>query len=209
MSYHWTVEQVERFTRLARKVERAARKKDGSRFNPVLFLRKMEEAFLHTIPEPAGGRICVLSNVLVHEDEDWTQALEAAGPQTPLHDRIRRGSSLYPPSGRGDVYKDFLLLNWPGRPLSKFLDWGKANGLAGTIARDVFAVGREEPHLNRDIVMDPMWVYATELRTLTGFVDPCMVLVQWNKEERETNYRGAESFGFARDWCLFSRETNY
>lgn len=208
MLYEWTAEQVQKFTRAARKVERAAGRKGGSPFDPLLFLGKMEEAFLSAIPAPGGGRIHVLPGILVREDEDWTQALESAVPDTPADYTIRKVGHLYPPTGKGEVRKDFVLLHRPGWSLDQFLACGLANRLLGTTAaRDVFAVGREKHELNRELGMDPIWVHATDVQTFGGFRG--VPFVWWGGAERKADHDWVEHVGSAHGWCLFSRESVY
>jgi len=204
MPYNWTAEQVKEFTRAARKVERAAGKKGGSPFDPLLLLGKMAEAFLSAIPAPDSGRIHVLPGILVREDEDWIKALEAAGPDTPASYYIRRVGHLYPPSGRGNVRKDFVIVNRPGWSLDQFLAWGTKNRLTGTTARDVFAVGIEKSDLNRELGMDPMWVHCTDEQSFEG----CRGLpdVWWVGAERGADHDWVGDVGDADDWCLLSRE---
>ncbi len=153
---------------------------------------------------PDGGRIHLLSGILVRGDEDWKEALEAAGPQTPENYIIRQVGHLYPPSGKGDVRKNFVLLNRPGWSLDQFLVWGKANQLKGTTARDVFAVGREKPGLNAELRMDPMWVHATDAKPFGG--SRCVPGVWWGGAGRGAGRSLVEGVGDALGWCLLSRE---
>ncbi len=153
---------------------------------------------------PDGGRIHLLSGILVREDEDWKEALTAAGPETPENYVIRRVGHLYPTSGRGDIRKDFVLLNRPGWSLDQFLVWGKANQLKGTSARDVFAVGREKPGLNAELRMDPMWVHATDAKSFEG--SRGVPNVWWFGAERKASLSLVGCVGDAFGWCLLSRE---
>ncbi len=172
-------------------------------------LRRVGNWFL----PPPGGRIHILPSILVHEDEDWIKALEAAGPNTPAEHYIRKIGRFYPTTGKGEVRKDFILLNRPGWSMNQFLAWGKAKGLCGTTARDVFAIGRDRPDLNRELNIDPLWVHDTDDRLiLGGDVDTTGVLaVLWRGAERMVGYCWTKYLYIKTDndtgyWCLFVRE---
>lgn len=154
---------------------------------------------------PDGGRIHPLPGILVREDEDWKEALEAAGPDTPENYIVRQVGHLYPPKARGDVRKDFVLVYRPGWNLDTFLAWGRQNGFSGgTSARDVFAVGREKPGLNAELQMDPMWVHCTDVQAFGG--SRGLPGVWWGGAGREAFRGWVEHVGRALGWCLLSRE---
>src|SRR3989344_1790700 len=198
MSYKWTAEELRVFTRMARKVERSAGGRRGSQFDPGILLRKLREGFLESIPPPDGGRIHILPSILVREDEDWQDALVAAGPQTPDNYGIRQIGHLYQASGRGDVRKDFVLVRRPGWTLHQFLAWGKIYCLRGTTARDVFAVGREKPTLNQVLQTDPLWVHCSDVNIFSLDL-PGML---WAGARRKAECGLALDVGCANGWCL-------
>lgn len=172
-----------------------------SGFFDSVFSELKEKFVIGGLLPPKDGRIYFLSDILVREDEKWTKAISEGGPDTPKRDPIWQIGHLYPPSGSGDVKKDFIFVCHSRWHLENFLAWGEKNKLRRTTARDVFAIGRERPHLNRELQMNPMRIYATDPQ---NFKDSSILpLISWQGTLLKAGYVCSRCIG-ARGWFLFS-----
>ena len=147
MLYQATAEQVERFTRKARKVERMLKRKNGSPVDPAIALAKVDEiidsATVAEVVPPEGGRIHVI-RVPVRLNREWQEAINAAGPNTPDNYNVRNVGDQYPSQGDGTVREaEVILINFGpnGGSWDKAIAWANQYRLKRTNPRHVFAIG--------------------------------------------------------------------
>jgi hypothetical protein len=159
---------------------------------------------ISTLTPPEGTRLHRLT-VSVQLDEQWEDAISAAGPNTPLDFNVWKVAEQYPPTGKGRVEHELVLLNYQqgGGSLDKALEWASQSGLRPTTPRDVFAVGSQYPNLHRDLGINPMYVVATTDCTFGGDRDAC--IVWWDDSLRKANLRHVSFFGASFGWFAFRK----
>lgn len=151
---------------------------------------------------PEGARIHIL-RVTVKLDEQWQEAVNAAGPNTPSDYNVRKVGGLYVPTGTGEEEQKHILLNYPNGDGSWdiALSWAESKGLKKTVPREVFAIGKQHPGLHRALGVNPMYMVATTECTFGGRRRACCVW--WSDSGREADLPWVRDFGLACDWFSF------
>lgn len=158
----------------------------------------------HLLTPPSGGRIHAVK-VAVNYGEDWQEAVNAAGPNTPGTYNIRKVGNLYP--GRKEkLEKELILVNFgsAGIDWDEALRWGQSMGLAKTEPREVFVLGKTFPTLHRELGINPMYVVATTDCEFDGDRRACGVW--WGVAVRGAGLCGLPFFGSAYGWFAFARK---
>lgn len=164
-------------------------------------LRKAIEEHSMPVQAPKGGCIHVV-RVPVNPAREWQEAVNAAGPDTPMSYDIRKVGHLYPPQTGAVVEREIILVNF-GKTIPNgqyALDWALPFGLRPADARSVFAVGEHKPQLNTELGIPYMTVVSLEDCSFGG--DRRVPSVWWCGSER-----GAPLGWFAYDWsdyCWFA-----
>lgn len=155
---------------------------------------------------PPGGRIHTVK-VAVDYGEDWQEAVNTAGPNTPGTYNIRKVGDFYPGrKGRGRREKELILVNFgsAGTSWDEALRWGQSMGLVKTEPREVFAVGKTFHTLHRELGINPMYVVSTEDCVFDGARQACYVW--WYDSVREAYLSRLPGFGGAHGWFAFARK---
>lgn len=156
------------------------------------------------ITAPPGARIHLLTGVEVTLDRDWQEAVNVAGPNTPADYDVRKVGDLYPPTGKGKVVSDYILLNFPkGDGWDAALAWAKEQKLENTTPREVFAVGEHHPNLHKVLGQNPAYVVATTKCAFEGYQRACCVW--WRDARRVADLLWVCDFGSSDDWFLFRK----
>lgn len=159
--------------------------------------------YLTEFTPPTGGRVHILW-AKVRLDRDWQKAINAAGPRTPRDCTVREVANLYPPTKKGTVEREYILLNNDGASYAAALDWGKQNKLNQTVPREVFAISEHNPRLHQQLGLTHMYLVGTTNRGYEGDRQACYVW--WFGTERRAGLYWIEHFGTAGDWFAFSRD---
>lgn len=151
-----------------------------------------------------GARIHILRRVKVKQDRDWQEAINLAGPNTPMDYNVRKPevSAQYQPVSSKVVEKDIVLLNYPnGDGWDKALAWGDEAKLKRTVPRETFAIGEQHPTLHNTLGQNPMYVAATTKCTFGGFPGACCVW--WGGSRRKADLLWVSYFDYSYDWFSF------
>ncbi len=158
---------------------------------------------LPLIPPP-GARIHTI-RVRFNKGRKWSEALNAAGPNTPLDYNVRKVGDQYPPGEGVEEEEEIILLNFPrGGNWSKAIAWAEQFGLERTDPREVFAIGEHYPTLHRELGLDPMYVVATKECFFVGVRLACRVW--WGDSGRGARLCWLEVCGRSGDWFAFRRK---
>ncbi|KKU93513.1 MAG: hypothetical protein UY53_C0008G0011 [Parcubacteria group bacterium GW2011_GWA2_50_10] len=154
---------------------------------------------------PEGGRVHIL-RVLVQLDREWQEAINAAGPDTPADYNVRKVGNQYPSHGVGIVEAEVILMNFgpDGGNWDRAIAWASQYGLKRTSPRHVFAIGEHNPWLHHELVVDPVYVVATEECAFEGYRNACRVW--WRRSQRKCGLYWVEVCGYSSDWFAFLRE---
>jgi len=68
----------------------------------------------------------------------------------------------------------------------------------------VFAIGEHNPWLHHELVVDPVYVVATEECAFEGYRNACRVW--WRRSQRKCGLYWVEVCGYSSDWFAFLRE---
>lgn len=151
---------------------------------------------------PAGGCIHILDNIPVVLDQDWQEAINAAGSNTPADHNVRKVGHLYLPTGTSTKNCRLLLLNNAGAGWDKALTWAQQYPqLKPTAPRHVFDIGKHCPQLHYELKCNPMYVVATTECTFRDDQQACYVW--WDGSKREACLRWVSVFGHSRGWFAF------
>ncbi len=154
-----------------------------------------------------GARIHVLRRVRVQQDREWQEAINLAGPNTPMDYNVRKPevSAQYQPVSKVMVEKDIVLLNYSKGDgnWDKALAWGKEAVLKSTNPREVFAIGAQHPTLHTTIGQNPMYVVAPTECAFEGYRYACYVW--WHDSDREAPLGWVSRFfDHSGGWFAFS-----
>ncbi len=140
----------------------------------------------------------------VNQNRDYTEALEAAGPDTPSSYNVRKVGNLYLPAPQDTEEVDLILRNFPKGSGSwdKALSWAKANGYKLTNPREVFAV--IEQHDLRKL-LDRNWLYLAATTECTFGGCRRAVCVSVDGSFRDASLYILEDFGGDDGWFLFRK----
>jgi len=167
------------------------------------FLDNLKSGTLGIVPPP-GARIYVV-RVRYSPKRDWQDAINAAGPNTPVSYNVWEVGDQYPSSDEEEIGKDIILLNYPSGNggWDKANDWAKNVGLKRTCPRQVFVVGERHPNLHKQLGCNPMYVVATEECLFVGRRDACCVW--WRDSRRGADLSWIEDFDGSNGWFAFSK----
>ena len=127
------------------------------------------------VPNNWGGRIHVVE-VEVDESRLWSDAVMAAGPNTPSYYNVHKVADHYPPTGKGRHKVKMVLVSLEGGgDFAKAVAWAEQYDLKRTTPRQVFAIGKNFPKLHQELGMDPMYVVASKECTFEGDQRVCDV----------------------------------
>lgn len=156
---------------------------------------------------PPGARLHIVQ-VPVTLDQDWQEAINVAGPDTPANYNVRKVGDQYPTEGTGTREDELILLNFPQGDgnWDKAQAWAKQYQLERTHPRQVFAIGARCPKLHQELGMNPMYVVATKECTFEGHRQACYVW--WRASDRKAGLHWVGSFSARRDWFAFRRQSS-
>ena len=157
------------------------------------------------VPElvpPSGGCLHIV-RVPVILDRPWQKAINAAGPQHPEIYNVRKVGKQYPPTGKGTVETEMILMNFGPNSGSwdKAIAWANQNRLKRTNPRQVFAVSEHKPQLHQEFGFDYMYVLATEECVFENDRDACGIW--WSRFGREADLYWVDDCGCSNDWLAF------
>jgi hypothetical protein len=153
---------------------------------------------------PPGARIHLLTGVTVTLDQDWQEAVNTAGPNTPADYNVRKVGDLYKPTGKGKVVCDYVALNFTrGDGWQAALAWAKEQKLESTTPREAFVVAEHNPTLHKVLGQNPMRLAATTECTFGGFRRAGGVW--WRDAKSGANLHWVSYFGLGYDWFLFRK----
>lgn len=143
------------------------------------FLNGLKSDDMKILP-PRGGRIHQLS-VAVKLDQSWESSVNEAGPYCESDNEIWKLGDEFPPEGKGLATIHLMLLNYPRGSgfMEQASEWAEKNHLYVTKPREVFAVGKQHPNLNKVLNCREMILKSTSgiHVATTGFDWWCCV--QW------------------------------
>lgn len=158
------------------------------------------------IQPPKGGRLHVV-NMPVHHDRPWTEALEAAGPQTPDNYVVRQVGDQYQPTRTGTTEEELLLVQGYGS-FDDGIAWAEKQTvveLERSKPRRVFAAAEHNPKLHRVLGMNPMYIVATQECTFKGGRYVCRVW--FDDGGRRSGLGCVGSVGGGYGWLGFVRKS--
>ncbi len=156
------------------------------------------ESLRGSILPPQDARIHFFPGIEVFLDQSWDDAVNVAGPNTPMRDDVRKIGDQYPPTGKGKVVRDYIAINFPqGDGWQVALDWAKGQKLQKTTPREVFAVSTQHPKLHVTLGQNPMYMVST---VEAGRPSCC---VWWSDAGRVAGLSWESSFYRRYIWFLF------
>ena len=153
-------------------------------------------------PDGWGGRTHFVE-VEVDENQPWSDAVNAAGPNTPDNYDIHKVGDLYLSTDKGRRRKvKMVLVNLAnGGDFVKAVAWANQFDLKRTSPRQVFAIGKKFPELHQELGMDPMYVVASEECTFGGYRRVCSVW--WGGSDREADLDWVGGVRYSDGWVAF------
>lgn len=139
-------------------------------------------------------------SAMVNQGRDWTQALEAAVPDTPSDFGVRNVGNLYPATTDEEEEVNFVLLKG-NSSWDKALAWAKTKGLKQTNPRDMFAVA-EQHDLHQILGGRYLYVVATTECSFEGYSHA--VYVDVDESSQHADLGKLEYLG-SNDWFLFRK----
>jgi hypothetical protein len=153
---------------------------------------------------PEGGKLFV-AKVRVDPKWAWESILKEACPNYQSSDVLRVGQFFPPEPGEPkDRYVYGVNFGYSISDTVPAVEWGKANGLAEACPRDIYAVARDVPDLNRKVGMNWMYVVSPQFATFGGERRVCNAYFYDAKREARLFWFGRGWRGNA--WFAFSRE---
>lgn len=158
------------------------------------------------INTPKGGRIHVL-RVPVNPERDWTEAADAAGPDTARFDIPIRSSAIGKNfSGGGQPREiEVILVNFGDRTLNTLTvaRWSYRFGLADQGPRVIFAIGEHHPDLPSELgVSSSMDVVSTSIFKFND--TDYMSKVEWHEGGRGIGMMSLSATFNSRSWFAFN-----
>lgn len=172
---------------------------DKGDFSNLLDRLKMEG-----LANAHGARIHIVRS-WVRQGRPWDEAINAAGPNTPVDYSVRKVGSLYLPTGTIEEEQEHVLLNYLKGDGSwdKALALGKKAKLLPTVPREVFAHGEQHPYLHHLLGINEMYVIATTECTFEGGRRACFVW--WDGSGCEARLDCVGYFGSVAGWFAFRK----
>lgn len=155
--------------------------------------------------EKVGGRVHLISNLVVDYSRPHNKAAMAGGPQTGPNSNVLKVDYKYEPLDRKKVTKTILLFNWPTPygSYKKAVKWGLSNGLHKTTPHVPFAIGEQFPKLNYELGPNPMYVVETTGSTWGS--DELACCVSWRDAWRQSNFAWHSNFDQGGGWIAFEK----
>lgn len=175
---------------------------DG-KFKLALEAATTDQRIGYVLEPPPGGRIHIL-RASVQLDCEWQEAINSFAPKTPTSYNVRKVAHLFPPTGIGQVSREYVLLNNAGAGFDAAIVWGEKYRLNKTMPREVFAISKHNSDLNHQLGFNYMWLAATFECEYDGRRQACYAW--WDGTERGASLDWVGDFGYSSDWFAFSRD---
>jgi hypothetical protein len=138
------------------------------------------------------------------KNKNWKQTIKSSSPDTYDDSSIYKVEDLYPKEKVEE--RELVLINYSkDGNWKKALEYAKENDLEFTTPKDILALQKQYPELNKDSDVENMYVVETTGCSFGG--DALACYVSWDGVERKSGLYWRGDFGDGGDWFAFRKSS--